>query len=192
MPPVADCSHCENGVIGGGINGIMVAWELARAGHAVELFERDRLMGATSSASTKLLHGGLRYLEHGQLLMVREGLRERAWWLAQASQLAHPVRLVLPVYRWSRRPRWMMKIGLWLYDTWRAAPAWAITPGMTRRICPPWCPTCWGPICWADSHFSMGRWTTTPSACGRRHRQWRPGCASARRPRSSVSIPRVA
>ncbi|RLS48525.1 MAG: FAD-dependent oxidoreductase, partial [Planctomycetota bacterium] len=52
-------------VIGGGINGVMSAWELAKTGHQVTLFERHTLMGATSSASTKLLHGGLRYLEQG-------------------------------------------------------------------------------------------------------------------------------
>lgn len=103
-------------VVGGGINGVMTAWSLARRGHAVELFERGRLMDATSSASTKLLHGGLRYLENGEFRLVREGLRERAWWIGQAPQLAHALRLVLPVYRWSRRPAWMVRIGLSLYS----------------------------------------------------------------------------
>jgi glycerol-3-phosphate dehydrogenase len=102
-------------VVGGGINGVMTAWALARAGATVDLFERGRLMDATSAASTKLLHGGLRYLEHAEFRLVREGLRERAWWIAQAPHLAHPIRLVLPVYAWSRRPAWMVRIGLGLY-----------------------------------------------------------------------------
>jgi glycerol-3-phosphate dehydrogenase len=102
-------------VIGGGINGVMSAWELAKAGHQVTLFERDLVMGATSSASTKLLHGGLRYLEHGSLLLVREALRERSWWFSQAPHLCHPLRILLPHYQGQGRPRWMLGIGLWLY-----------------------------------------------------------------------------
>lgn len=102
-------------VVGGGINGIMTAWALHETGHQVELFERGGLMAATSSASTKLLHGGLRYLENCEFRLVREGLRERAWWIAQAPHLAHPIELVLPVYTWSRRPPWMVRIGLGLY-----------------------------------------------------------------------------
>jgi glycerol-3-phosphate dehydrogenase len=102
-------------VIGGGINGVMSAWSLAKAGHTVELFERGKLMAATSSASTKLLHGGLRYLENMEFRLVREGLRERAWWIQQAPHLAHPLEIILPVYTWSRRPPWMVRIGLGMY-----------------------------------------------------------------------------
>jgi glycerol-3-phosphate dehydrogenase len=103
-------------VVGGGINGVMSAWALASAGCNVDLFERDRLMGATSSASTKLLHGGLRYLEQGHIRLVREGLRERQWWISVAPHLAHLLELVLPVYQNSQRPRWKMAFGLTLYD----------------------------------------------------------------------------
>lgn len=103
-------------VVGAGINGVMSAWALARRGHEVELFERGEPMAGTSSASTKLLHGGLRYLETGDLALVREGLRERAWWLAQAPHLAHPLELLLPLVRGQGRPRWMVKAGLVLYD----------------------------------------------------------------------------
>ena len=106
----------KTAVVGGGINGLASAWALARAGHEVTLFERDGLMGETSSASTKLLHGGLRYLEHGQIRLVYEALRERNWWLRQVPDLTHPLRLVVPVYRTSSRPRWKLKTGLWLYD----------------------------------------------------------------------------
>jgi glycerol-3-phosphate dehydrogenase len=103
-------------VIGGGINGLASAWALLQAGHDVTLFERDRLMGATSSASTKLLHGGLRYLEHGQIRLVYEALHERNWWLRQVPELTRPLRLAVPVYRGGGRPRWKLKAGLWLYD----------------------------------------------------------------------------
>ena len=94
----------------------MVAWELAKAAHSVDLFEQGQLMSATSSASTKLLHGGLRYLENGEVSLVREGLRERAWWLQAAPHLTQVIELVFLVYEDSPRPRWKMKLGMMLYD----------------------------------------------------------------------------
>lgn len=103
-------------VVGGGINGVMTAWALARRSHDVGLYERDALMSATSSASSKLLHGGLRYLEQGDLRLVREGLHERAWWLAHAPHLCHPLELTLPVYDDSPHRRAMLGIGLTMYD----------------------------------------------------------------------------
>jgi glycerol-3-phosphate dehydrogenase len=108
MPAVA--------VIGGGINGIMTAWELARRGCRVDLFERNRLMSATSRASTKMLHGGLRYLEHGHFGLVREALRERSWWLEQAPELTRPLEVLLPIYAGQGRPRWQVAAGVRLYD----------------------------------------------------------------------------
>lgn len=104
------------GVVGGGINGLCTAWALLQEGHEVTLFEGDGLMGETSSASTKLLHGGLRYLEHGRVRLVYESLHERNWWLRQVPDLTQPLRLALPVYRGGTRPRWKLKAGLWLYD----------------------------------------------------------------------------
>jgi len=103
-------------VIGGGINGVMTAWSLARRGHEVVLYERGSLMGATSSASSKLLHGGLRYLEQGDLRLVREGLHERAWWLAHAPHLCHALELTLPVYGDSPHGRGILGLGLTMYD----------------------------------------------------------------------------
>jgi len=109
-------------VVGGGINGVMSAWALALNGCSVDLFERGLLMGATSSASTKLLHGGLRYLEQGHLRLVREALHERRWWMIRAPHLAKPLEIRVPVYKYSRRPGWMIRCGLALYD-WLAGKA---------------------------------------------------------------------
>lgn len=104
------------GIIGGGINGLCCAWQLARRGHQVQLYERDTLMSATSCASSKLLHGGLRYLENGEFRLVREALRERDAWIKRAPQLAKPLRLIMPVYKQSRRQGWMIGLGLFFYD----------------------------------------------------------------------------
>lgn len=104
------------GVVGGGINGVMAAWQLALSGCEVTLFERGELMSATSAASTKLLHGGIRYLETAHFRLVREALHERAWWIGQAPHLAHPLALLLPVYAGARRSRFKLRLGLSLYD----------------------------------------------------------------------------
>ena len=104
------------GLVGGGINGLCCAWRLAEQGHQVKVYERDQIMGATSRASSKLLHGGLRYLENGEFRLVREALRERDAWLQRAPQFAKPIRLVMPIYRNARRPKWMIAVGLFLYD----------------------------------------------------------------------------
>ncbi|MSQ58106.1 MAG: glycerol-3-phosphate dehydrogenase/oxidase [Betaproteobacteria bacterium] len=103
-------------VVGGGINGVMSAWALANLGCEVTVFERGELMGATSSASTKLLHGGIRYLEQGHFGLVREALRERTWWIQQAPHLARPIEILMPVYTSSRRGKWIMRLGLAVYD----------------------------------------------------------------------------
>ena len=94
----------------------MAAWELAKAGHAVELIEKSSVMSATSSASTKLLHGGLRYLEHGRFSLVRESLRERAWWLEAAPDVTQVIPILFPIFQGSPRSRWTIKLGMFLYD----------------------------------------------------------------------------
>ena len=102
-------------VIGGGINGVGVARDAAGRGLSVLLCERDDLGGATSSASSKLLHGGLRYLEQFQFRMVRHALAEREVLLEAAPHIVWPLRFVLPHNR-SIRPYWMIRLGIWLYD----------------------------------------------------------------------------
>jgi glycerol-3-phosphate dehydrogenase len=103
-------------VIGGGINGAGIAWELARRDYDVVLFDKGRCGAQTSSRSTKMVHGGLRYLENFQFGVVRESLRDRAWLLEHLPQLVHPVEIFLPVYEDSPRSRFTIRVGLQLYD----------------------------------------------------------------------------
>jgi glycerol-3-phosphate dehydrogenase len=102
-------------VIGGGINGAGVARDAAGRGWRVLLCEQGDLAGATSSASTKLIHGGLRYLEYFQFRLVRESLAERETLLRIAPHLVRPLRFIMP-HHGRRRAAWMIRIGLWLYD----------------------------------------------------------------------------
>ena len=103
-------------VIGGGINGAGIAWELARKSYEVTLYERQAFGGQTSSATTKLIHGGLRYLEHLHFGLVRESLRERGWLIEHAPELVTPIEILLPIYHDSPRSRLEIRIGLVLYD----------------------------------------------------------------------------
>jgi glycerol-3-phosphate dehydrogenase len=103
-------------VIGGGINGCGVAWELARKGYDVTLFERGLCGGQTSSATTKMIHGGLRYLEGLHVALVRESLRERAWLLEHLPQLVRPIEILLPLYADSPRRKSFIHLGLLMYD----------------------------------------------------------------------------
>jgi len=102
-------------VIGGGVNGVGIARDAVGRGLSVLLCEKNDLAGATSSASTKLIHGGLRYLEYYEFRLVREALMEREVLLRSAPHIIRPLRFVLPHDR-SMRPAWMVRIGLFLYD----------------------------------------------------------------------------
>ena len=102
-------------VIGGGINGAGIARDAAGRGLSVLLAEQGDLAGATSSASTKLVHGGLRYLEHYEFRLVREALSEREVLLRNAPHIVWPLRFVLPHHA-GLRPWWMIRLGLFLYD----------------------------------------------------------------------------
>lgn len=102
-------------VVGGGINGAAIARDAAGRGARVLLVERDDLAGHTSSASTKLIHGGLRYLEHFEFRLVAEALAERERLISSAPHLIRPLQFVVPHDR-QMRPAWMIHIGLFLYD----------------------------------------------------------------------------
>ncbi len=102
-------------IVGGGVNGCGIAADAAGRGLKVLLAEMGDLGGATSSASSKLVHGGLRYLEHYAFRLVREALGEREVLLAKAPHIVWPLRFVLPHVP-SQRPRWMLRAGLILYD----------------------------------------------------------------------------
>lgn len=103
-------------VIGGGINGVGIAADAAGRGLNVVLCEKNDLASATSSASTKLVHGGLRYLEQYEFRLVREALAEREVLLRNAPHIITPMRFQLP-HRPHLRPRWMIRAGLFLYDS---------------------------------------------------------------------------
>jgi glycerol-3-phosphate dehydrogenase len=112
LPAVADVL-----IVGGGIYGAWTALEAALRGLRVVLCERRTWASGTSSASSKLIHGGLRYLEHGDVSLVRKALCERARLLRLAPHRVHPLRFVVPVTRRGRLTRAQLYAGLWLYDT---------------------------------------------------------------------------
>ena len=102
-------------VIGGGINGAGIARDAAGRGLSVTLVEQGDLASATSSHSSKLIHGGLRYLEQYEFRLVREALQEREVMLRLAPHIIRPLMFVLP-HDASMRPAWMIRAGLWIYD----------------------------------------------------------------------------
>ena len=102
-------------VIGGGIHGAGVLQAAAAAGYSALLIEKSALASGTSSRSSKLIHGGLRYLESGQFALVRESLHERAVHLRIAPDLVELKPFFIPVYGQTRRRPWQLKLGLWIY-----------------------------------------------------------------------------
>lgn len=121
--PVSDSSSnlplpttdCDVLIVGGGINGCGIARDLAGRGWRVVLCEKDDLASHTSSSSTKLIHGGLRYLEYYEFSLVRKALQEREVLLKSAPHIMWPLRFVMP-HDPSMRPAWMIRIGLFMYD----------------------------------------------------------------------------
>ena len=107
--------ECDVLVVGGGINGAAIARDAAGRGLRVVLCEKDDLAQHTSSASSKLIHGGLRYLEHYEFGLVRKALVERETLLRSAPHIMHPLRFVMP-HDAGGRPAWMIRAGLFLYD----------------------------------------------------------------------------
>jgi glycerol-3-phosphate dehydrogenase len=102
-------------VIGGGINGAAIARELARRGRKTLLVEQHDFASGTTSRSTRIIHGGLRYLEHGEIGLVRESLREQRHLLRERSHLVHPLQFLLALDEKSRRSALSVRTGLWLY-----------------------------------------------------------------------------
>ncbi|RWX81819.1 glycerol-3-phosphate dehydrogenase [Neorhizobium lilium] len=103
-------------VIGGGINGCGIARDAIGRGYSVALAEMDDFASGTSSGATKLIHGGLRYLEHYEFRLVRESLMEREVLWAMAPHIIWPMRFVLPYQKGGIRPAWLIRLGLFLYD----------------------------------------------------------------------------
>jgi glycerol-3-phosphate dehydrogenase len=108
-------SSCDVLVVGGGINGAGIARDLAGRGWRVMLVEQDDLAQHTSSAATKLIHGGLRYLEYYEFSLVRKALQEREVLMKSAPHIIRPLRFVIP-HDPAMRPAWMIRCGLFLYD----------------------------------------------------------------------------
>ena len=103
-------------IIGGGITGAGVARDAALRGLRVALVDKSDVAGGTSSRSSRLIHGGIRYLEHGDLRLVFEASRERRTLLRIAPHLVRPLPFLFPAYRGARVPPWKLRAGLWLYD----------------------------------------------------------------------------
>lgn len=123
-------------IVGGGINGAGIARDASGRGLSVLLVEQDDLARHTSSASTKLIHGGLRYLEYGEFRLVREALIERERLLAIAPHIIWPLSFVVPQVN-SPRPAWLVRLGLFLYDHLggrRALPATRTIPRLDRDM----------------------------------------------------------
>src|SRR5213080_4466695 len=103
-------------ILGGGITGAGVALDATLRGYRVALIDKGDFASGTSSVSSKLVHGGLRYLEHGDVRLVYEAQHERHRLLRAAPHLVWPLRFVLPFYQGSRMPPWKGRAGLLLYD----------------------------------------------------------------------------
>jgi glycerol-3-phosphate dehydrogenase len=115
--------HFQVVVIGGGISGVAVARECARAGKHTLLVEQNDFASGVTSRSTRIIHGGLRYLEHGELALVRESLRERERLLRERSHLVHPMHFLLLLNQKSQRSAMKVRAGLWLYQRMAGKPS---------------------------------------------------------------------
>lgn len=116
MNHTADRMHFDLIVIGAGINGLGIARDAAERGLRVALLEQEDFCAGVSAWSGRLVHGGLRYLEHGDVPLVRESLRERERLFHVAPHLVKPVRLIMPFFSKNTRPSWMIRLGMIAYD----------------------------------------------------------------------------
>ena len=103
-------------IVGGGINGLMAAYFLSKKGHSIDIFDKSNILSETSSKSSKLLHGGIRYLEQGHIPFVYKALIDRYWWKLNAPDLCKTIEIVCPVYRNSPRGKFKMFFGAKMYE----------------------------------------------------------------------------
>ncbi len=132
--PSVDGQHFHVVVIGGGINGVAVARECARAGKRTLLVEQNDFASGVTSRSTRIIHGGLRYLEHGELGLVRESVRERERLLRERSHLVHPVQFLFLLNEQSQRSAMKVRAGLWLYQRFAGKRSSALSEMELKRV----------------------------------------------------------
>lgn len=109
-------ASCDLVVVGAGINGLGIARDAAQRGLSVVVLEQEDICSGVSAWSGRLAHGGLRYLEHRDFALVRESLRERERMIQLAPHLVKPLRLLMPLYAHNRRPAWLIRLGMIIYD----------------------------------------------------------------------------
>ncbi len=132
--PSVDGQHFHVVVIGGGINGVAVARECARAGKRTLLVEQNDFASGVTSRSTRIIHGGLRYLEHGELGLVRESVRERERLLRERSHLVHPIHFLFLLNEGSQRSAMKVRAGLWLYQRFSGRKSSALSEMELKRV----------------------------------------------------------
>jgi len=127
-------------IIGGGINGLFSSWALSKKGHEVSLFEAEQVLSKTSSSSSKLLHGGIRYLEQGHFSLVAEALKDRHWWITNAPQHVKSIKLISPIFKNSTRKMPIMLLGVLFYrllsGSYSLGPSRFISLKNLSEICP--------------------------------------------------------
>src|SRR5271157_6662109 len=131
--PLSD-QHFQVVVIGGGINGVAVARQCARAGKRTLLVEQNDFASGVTSRSTRIIHGGLRYLEHGEIDLVRESVRERERLLRERSHLVHPVHFLFLLNERSQRSAMKVRAGLWLYQRFSGKKSGAPSEMELKRV----------------------------------------------------------
>jgi glycerol-3-phosphate dehydrogenase len=132
--PPLEGQHFQVVIIGGGINGVAVARECARAGKRTLLVEQNDFASGVTSRSTRIIHGGLRYLEHGELGLVRESVRERERLLRERSHLVHPVHFLFLLNEQSQRSAMKVRAGLWLYQRFAGRKSADLTEMELKRV----------------------------------------------------------
>lgn len=132
--PSLENQHFQVVVIGGGINGVALARECARAGRRTLLVEQNDFASGVTSRSTRIIHGGLRYLEHGEIDLVRESVREREHLLRERSHLVHPMHFLFLLNENSRRSAMKVRAGLWLYQKMAGKKSSALSEMEVTRV----------------------------------------------------------